>query len=124
MKHEVITPSETDTLFTDLSRPSLLGLSYALRHSNTWPDGFLWNYGRCPDCAMGLAAKLWREIMIINWEWCSELANAFSMPKSDAYKIFVAASKERGWGNDMHRITPEMVADDIDEYLARRGSES
>ena len=37
-------PTETEALFQDLSKPSLHALSYALRHPDTWPEGFVWDY--------------------------------------------------------------------------------
>lgn len=41
------------------SKPSLRGLSYALRHPETWPAGFEFDYGDCKRCAIGLIFKLW-----------------------------------------------------------------
>lgn len=51
--------TETERLFANLDKPSLHALSYALRHPDTWPEGFMWNYNQCHQCAMGLAHQLW-----------------------------------------------------------------
>jgi hypothetical protein len=50
--------TETEKLFA-IDKPSLENLSYALRHPETWPKDFVWDYGECNDCAMGLAHRLW-----------------------------------------------------------------
>ena len=52
------TVNEANALVS-LNRPSLRGLAFALRHPETWPAGFTWNYAKCNSCAMGLAAKIW-----------------------------------------------------------------
>jgi len=43
----------------DLSKPSMRALSYILRHEQTWPDNFKFNYYFCEKCAMGLAHLIW-----------------------------------------------------------------
>ena len=42
-----------------LDIPSLEALSYALRHRELWPSGFVWEFNNCNRCAMGLAWRLW-----------------------------------------------------------------
>jgi hypothetical protein len=127
---------ETLALFRDLNKPSLHALSYVLRHPDTWPEGFVWDYSRCESCAMGLAHSLWRESVpktnIDNA--ASYMARTFSMPFAEAKSIFLGGRswvpKETfsdghlWWRKERHRadhdaVTPEMVADQIDAYLSR-----
>lgn len=145
MKHEVITPSETDRLFVDLESPSLEALSFVLRHPDTWPEGFVWDYSNCNHCAMGMARALWRitdQSMMEVTVGSSIMAKTFGMGFTDSQQIFFGANDERKykiekivWGGFLglwrqtlvelvpisrKAVTPEMVADDIDAYLARR----
>jgi hypothetical protein len=43
----------------DLLVPSLENLAFMLRHPETWPEGFEWDYGCYAGCAVGLAHRLW-----------------------------------------------------------------
>jgi hypothetical protein len=49
------------TDYPDLSVPSLRNLAFILRHKETWPPGFYWNYCRADSCALGLAVRVWKE---------------------------------------------------------------
>lgn len=138
--------TETETLFK-LDKPSLENLSYVLRHPETWPEGFIWNYAHCSQCAMGLAYELWNIAKPDNAGYvdvgCSTMARAFGISYSATEDIFFDANVSRGdtaeviiktgpfgWGKPLIRekfipfdrtdITPEMIADDIDAYLASR----
>lgn len=121
----------------DLGKPSLHALSYALRHPDVWPAGFVLDYSDCDQCAMGLAHELWRhsipephrEINV----GASRMAHAFAIPYLEANRIFFAAGewapsysvtegylwwKKTQRFADFEAVTPEMVADQIDQYLA------
>ena len=95
----------------DLTRPSLEGLAYILRHKELWPKNFEWEFYRCDRCAMGLAYRLWRGIKSPEFQI---MADRFYMEKMDAYRIFIIGTKE---GDP---VTPERVARRIEEYLAQR----
>lgn len=43
----------------DLTRPTLEGLAWLLRHKEAWPEGFSWYFPDCSRCAMGLASRIW-----------------------------------------------------------------
>lgn len=43
----------------DLTKPSLEGLVYLLRHEELWPKGFEYYWGEHRCCAMGLAKRFW-----------------------------------------------------------------
>lgn len=100
----------------DLSRPSLRALSYLLRRPEMWPTGFAWYFGSCDTCAMGLAASLWGWAHPNTWG----AAQRLDILHSDAIDIFGDVSMGAiGYGPVTHsEITPEMVADRIDQYLA------
>lgn len=88
----------------DLSRPSLRGLSYLLRHKELWPVGFEWDFGNCDRCAMGLAFSIWN---------LGELGGSYSMTEH-----FPISEKTSGelflLRHSAIVITPEMIADRID----------
>jgi hypothetical protein len=119
--------TEHAKLFVDLDKPSLAGLSYVLRRPETWPNGFVWYYGTCDSCAIGLSCKLWRSFAIA-WikgrenflQTAVVMSKIFRMPIGSALGIFVVAHSLRE--TKISLITPEMVADDIDAYLAREAA--
>lgn len=127
------TPEEC--LLPSLDTPSLEGLSWMLRHPEKWPKTFEWYYGNCRTCAMGLANKLWglteSESLV---EYMRVMPKALGIHGRSAERIFLGrygkhiaswvpigvdprTGEEYG---DSRFITPEMVADEIDAYLARR----
>jgi hypothetical protein len=136
VKTETKQKTETEQLFADLDKPSLVGLSYALRHPELWPPNFYWNYESCSQCAMGLAHALWRQSIprANGLNGASIMANRFAMPFTDARNIFMGQgewcptqtiAEGRLWWkreiteSDYRAVTPEMVADQIDAYLSR-----
>lgn len=98
----------------DLSKPSLEGLSWLLRHL---PANHIWDFravgGKTPcgsaGCAIGLADAVWG-------------MNTFRAvyyrlaPESVLDKLFIDALG--GYGVPHSAVTPTMVADRIDSYLA------
>jgi len=95
-----------------LAKPSIEGLIYALRHKETWPDGFEWDYRGCSTCAMGLAARLWEEIEFPSWY---EVGDALKMNRVAAIWIFndLPTRTEKA----SSAITPEHVAAALEAYL-------
>lgn len=136
MNVDTIKKTEAEKLFQDLNKPSLHALSYALRHPDTWPADFVWNFEYCDQCAMGLAHQLWKSIPESDNDvktGTSRMARAFAMPYTDAKNIFFGnrdwtPQKEwtEGWifkktfkSHNLGAVTPDMVADQIDKYLAK-----
>lgn len=111
---------DAERLFA-LDHPSLGNLAYILRHRELWPKGFKWNYNHCEMCAMGLASRLWHAHILT--PMVSVTMRAFAISPKDAWAIFLAAdgvnsNPMRYYGvSEMEHVTPEMVADKIDEYL-------
>ncbi len=130
IKDQVKPQTETEALF-QLNKPTLHALSYALRHPDTWPKDFTWNYKYCDECAMGLASQLWNIILSNaedvddeSHENISNMAKTFAMPYDNAQQIFYDANHNQSmilglsFPCAMTAVTPEMVADKIDKYLA------
>jgi hypothetical protein len=109
----------------DLTKPSLEALSHILRHKELWPTGFEWNYGFCYSCAMGLAGELWDVFVPRNPDAAVlNVSKAFGISRKVAGNIF---GGEADWipyhpgcvvVRDTNAVTPEMVADQIDKFLA------
>ena len=87
---------------------SLRGLSYALRHPETWPMGFKWKFADCHRCAMGLAV----ELAMADRPTPAAMARAFVMSDREAKIIFCVGQ--------FGVITADDVADRIDAYLSRQ----
>lgn len=104
----------------DLSKPSLEGLSYALRHL---PETLgRWKYihtiieNDCgtAGCAWGMARRLWpKQTRAKRKNVCSD--DADHLFGSGAYDRFFT---EGAYGILPELVTPQMVADRIDAYLA------
>lgn len=114
----------------DLNKPSLQALSYYLRHEELWPAGFIWRYNSCNSCAMGLAAALWTLTMSRSELEVSHsykfMSDNFNITNSTVDNIFLGKGNWMpmyedypSFGN-FYAVTPEMVADQIDKYLASR----
>lgn len=106
-------------LARDIERPNLVALSYALRHPDTWPQDFVWNYNECDQCAMALACELWPNLEQPNESdflktktWISRV---FAMSYRTAENIFLKLHMKLS-GNALD-VTPDDVADAIDAYL-------
>jgi hypothetical protein len=106
--------------------PSLIGLSYALRHPETWPEGFAWNYNDCKSCAIGLACQLWSlspakeadafVLLCLASRW-------FGMPFEAAQQVFFDVLPPWSWryicdNSRRNNVSPEDVAMAIDRYGA------
>lgn len=111
-------------LVRSLAQPSLENLSYALRHPETWPDDFTWNFAFCGSCAMGLASKLWSlrgEVSDDIDVSMTTMARTFAMDLYRVGHIFGSSEfTERWWRNakSPELVTPAEVADAIDRYVA------
>lgn len=99
-----------------LAQPTLKGLAFLLRHKELWPLGFEWDFGNCDRCAMGLTVQLWSLATPkhdVCFSWSELMMETFDMYDNwSTHKIFVHGSENPGAD-----ITPEMVADRIDNYL-------
>ncbi len=116
---------ETEEIL-DLSTPSLKALSHILRNRNLWPKEFVWNYNQYYSCAMGLAATLWHFIdpkyLVITSAY-NLMPQHLSVNEDAARKIFLGGGDWVPINNgerDMEAVTPEMVANIIDEYLTTK----
>jgi hypothetical protein len=107
--------------------PSLENLSYILRHREWWPEGFSWDFRFVDRCGIGLCHKLW------NLNPGDLNGHLQDRPESlersrDFVRIFCNPSSDLSWWRryifrqqrDMKSVTPEMVADRIDAFLAKQ----
>ncbi len=99
-------PDQIRALSDAASTPSLVALSYALRHPETWPSDFAWDFRACDTCAMGLTARLWRDATYVGRAFNIGIGTVHSLFSMDAYGI---PPKD---------VTPTHVADAIDAFLA------
>jgi hypothetical protein len=90
----------------DLSVPSLAGLAWVLRHKEAWPPGHQWDFTRGSTCAVGIAMR----------RWGTRVTDFPSMTISARNTMFCFGAYHPVADSD---VTPEMVADRIDTYLAR-----
>jgi hypothetical protein len=99
----------------NLRAPSLEALAYALRHPETWPKGFAFDFESCPCCAMGLARALWyprEEIGKSAESWICATANKLGIPAEVAAAIFL---------NGRLATTPsDAIAERLEYYLELR----
>lgn len=98
-------------------KPDLRVLSEILRTGPShplWPKGFVWDYGDCRVCAMGMTVELWDSSQKrpggVPW-YFKTAKHLLSLPDDVAQHIFFCLG--HSW-----RITPERVASAIDSYLA------
>lgn len=117
------------------TQPSLEGLSWLLRHPRAWPENFWWDYSSTETCAVGLADQTWGLGFQSNPQ-AEQLARTFDVSWEVARDIFYRVHHQyevgrRGWRAlffgratpaRLEHVTPGMVADRIDELLARRAA--
>lgn len=102
----------------DLSKPSLEGLAWLLRHPAEWQKGHVWNFAKAWEvtscgtagCAIGIMYGAWPATLSVD-----DNIATLGMYKDGAFsRIFRAGMFDR------RAITPSVVADRIDDYLAGR----
>ena len=91
----------------DLSKPTLEGLSWLLRHKEAWPPTHVWDFHQEASCAIGIARGHWGYDAIRRIPGCTVLAMV---------RLFSQLQYLPVQDKD---VTPEMVADRIDAYLRR-----
>ncbi len=106
-------PKET---IPDLTRPSLRGLSWLLRHREAWPrHHHVWDYSRGRTCATGLARYQWPDAVSATcFNPANDIAAALGLSLTEAWPLF-ASRAYHPIADDA--VTPEMVANRIDAYL-------
>lgn len=108
-------PRDTTALLEappDLTKPTLEGLSWLLRHREAWPEGFEWDFYDCRTCAMGLLTRIVFGAPFTTLEYSLNwIQYYFGMDRVSSRRIFRIGR---------YPDTPEAIADLIDEYLAKR----
>ncbi len=103
--------------------PSLENLSHILRNRDLWPKDFHWNFKHCDQCALGLIDVLWNDqypesTARMLWDIPSETESSIFYSSRSKPKVRVFGLFRRDRYHE--EVTPEMVADQIDEYLKRK----
>lgn len=104
------------------TKPDLRILSEVLRggpEHPMWPDGFVWNFHECGQCAMGLAGAIWGHLS--EWGYDNTYAgimitNKLVPDRRNNEAIFMVGNPRKRHAE----VTPADVADAIDEYLGSR----
>lgn len=125
---------EVQALSRIADRPNLQALAYALRHPETWPGDFVWDYRECTCCAIGLSLRLWPKMDLPNSQPARQtwIAREMAMSYREAKTIFFELAPvktvivKHGWFRKKTSrrvyqfacVTPDHVADAIDRYLA------
>jgi hypothetical protein len=119
---------EVTALSRITDRPNLVALAYALRHPETWPADFVWDYRNCASCAVGLSLRLWPALKLPDGQQAQMtwIAREMAMPYGPAKQIFYGLGPSKRvsdgwfrskWVADFKRVSPDDVADAIDRYL-------
>jgi hypothetical protein len=111
-----------DTKEPVAAEPTLRDLAYALRHKEMWPEGFSWDYRYSESCAIGLCYKLYDRAPSnfdeFNGDYDGNSSYMLFCTPVSFFKYPLTLRSER-----MHMVTPEMVADRIDDYLGGKHAE-
>jgi len=98
--------------------PTLGDLAIILRHREVWPEGFVWDFGECEHCAMGLAACALRDDPATHercyFDW---VAAVFDIDMDTVDQLFDEGPSKGKVANYVY-VTPEHVAAAIEEYLS------
>jgi hypothetical protein len=97
-------------------RPNLVALAYALRHPETWPEGFgPWDYTKYGTCAVCLVKELWFRGSYKRFD-DRKMTEVFGISDQASESIFMSADIEAGirWPD----VQPDHVAAAIESYLA------
>lgn len=91
----------------DLSKPSIPGLVFLLRHPQIWPEGFKFDFGHYTTCAVGLAHRYWAEEL--DWPDSSRIGHSVLQERLGigSWTAFVAF---------LWKVNPTAIAD----YLERK----
>lgn len=136
MPRDLLTEAKAPTLPPDLTRPSLAGLAWLLHNPKAWGE-HLWDFhdrlslrrrvhnaleilttGPIPNvcgtvgCALGLGDRKWGYPAMRKFEQ--------GLDPLVRSTLFLGGNNARHtYGCDVGQVTPTMVADAIDQYLAR-----
>ncbi|CAM6001458.1 unnamed protein product [Sphagnum balticum] len=89
-------------------------VSALLRDRSRWPLGFVWNYGQCRYCALGLTTQYFGlGYEPLHW---GQMAKTLGISEYNASKAFIFARRHIG-KKRLADVTPEDVADILDSLV-------
>lgn len=97
-----------------------------LRSSKLWPSDFKWNYEKCSQCALGLAFRLWNEEfdapthlgLFASEKFISSAGLGIKLKIDAITADIIFCQLAFVLNKNMHFVTPEDVADALEEVLA------
>src|ERR1700733_15343039 len=102
----------------DLSKPSLEGLAWLLRHKERWPTSFQWNFSEANSCGIGLARREWSSYQSMMQSFAQHHPPfGLTLPQTVAIFYRGAGLNLLCWLRAKWRVTPEMVAERIEQHL-------
>lgn len=117
----------------NLPKPDLKTFSAILRDKSCWPKGFKWDYNDCMTCGLGLAMELYSSFLPFGDSFPNtyNVRRLFDISPAKAEEIFLHLAgrlplhmddttrgvQVRKLMEARSKITPEHVADAIDQYL-------
>lgn len=111
----------------DLSKPSVEGLIWLLRHKEAWPEDFEWDYVAPEKCGAGLGICIWKTHLRADiTNFCMSF---LGMPEDTVYDIFWRAPRTLGrvgpeasllsLAAAYNSITPEDIATLLEQYISQ-----
>lgn len=99
-------------------KPTLKDLAHVLRHKELWPKFFEWDFRYCSTCAIGLCQLLYGVTPGMLTDFSNDftgedVTDIFTSPVFGFKHLFQSRETR------MQLVTPEIVAQRIDAYLAR-----
>lgn len=85
----------------NLSKPTIEGLAYILRHEEEWPEDFHWDFSSHRTCALGLMSEKWGNGDLLT---TYDAAPLLGFTEESIHSIFLAENEDR------QAVKPEDVA--------------
>lgn len=101
-------------MYKDFSEPNLTNAIGLLRDKTHWPEGFEWDYSNSCKCAMGLFRDTWAQDQT---PITTIVADLIGIEHKVAIEIFTNAARMGGVYTSMASITPEFIADKLEELV-------
>ncbi len=101
-----------------MSKTSIHDLADLLRDHSRWPAGFVWDYCSPCNCALGLSR------LMHGLKYFHVAYRFYGLTEELADRVFIRACQDKSGATlmSMSEVTPERVADLIDQLIPRTKS--